>query len=292
MAGRVDGTLAGGSLISSIGRPLDRRYATNRAVLIIMPAAGAIAGVVALLRGASALQVIGAIVAGAVAVFGVWALARELAPDNNAAAFVSMALGFAALTVVEPLAFLVLFATMFLVRVVNRTVGPPARLADSIAVSGLAVAVVYLASNPLFGSVAALAFALDASLRPRWRRHWVFAVLCLLAAGAQVAHHGVGLGASSGPGVGVTLFLAITVLGFAVTIARTRVLDSVADMTGERLVVSRVQGGMLIALLVALQTLLLGQRWIGLASLVWAALAGVAATGSVTPAWRSRLRNL
>jgi len=268
-------------LRSAIARPLDMRCVSNRAVARLTPVAVAVAGAVALIRGLSVTWVIGAAVGGALVAFGGWALARELAPDDNAAAFVSMALAFATLPVVEPLTLLVLFTTMLLVRIVNRTVGVAAHVADSIIVTGLVATTVYLAKIPLFGIVAALAFALDAVLCGAHRRQWVFTVLCLSVAGTWFVRYGSGLGVGPSLGTGTVALLAVVALAFAAAILLTRVVRSTADVTGDLLRVSRVRAGMLIALLVALLALLLGQPGLALTAVVWAALAGVGGSAVV-----------
>ncbi len=267
--------------VTSIGRPLDKSFATNRAVSRLMPVGGVVAGVVALMRGAAGLQVAWAFVAGILLVFGAWALARELTPDDNPAAFVSMALAFVVLPLVAPLSFLVLFTTMFLVRIVNRTVGLPARVTDSLVVTGLVFAVVYLTKSPLFGAVAALAFALDASLENRLRGQWAFAVLCLCGVGVSLTLLDVEIGAPSFMSAGVAVLLVVIVLAYLVTLLQTRVLESRGDVTGDRLAVSRVRAGMLIALLVALQALSLGEPGLAHAPIVWMTMAGVSATAVV-----------
>jgi len=267
--------------VTSIGRPLDKSFATNRAVSRLMPVGGVVAGVVALMRGDAGLQVAWAFVAGILLVFGAWALARELAPDDNPAAFVSVALAFVALPLIVPLSFLVLFTTMFLVRIVNRTVDLPARVTDSLVVTGLVFAVVYLTKSPLFGAVAALAFALDASLENRLRGQWAFAVLCLCGVGVSLMLLDVEMGAPSFVSAGVAVLLVVIVLAYLVTLLQTRVLESRGDVTGDRLAVSRVRAGMLIALLVALQALSLGEPGLAHAPIVWMTMAGVSATAVV-----------
>jgi hypothetical protein len=268
-------------VISAIGRPLDRKYATNRAVLRLLPVAGLLAGAVAALSGEAGLQILGSGVAGSLCAFGGWALARELAPDDNAAAFVSMALGFVTHIVVGFLSLLLLITTILLVRIVNRTVGPRARLLDSVVVSGLTITLVYVAKMPLVGISAALSFALDAVLHNPLRRQWLFAGLCLAAVGVWFALNGAA--SPEWPVItrGIIVLLAAVTVLFAAVIVMTRKLNSKADVTGVCLSVSRVRAGMLIALLVALQSILLGQPGLFLAAPIWASLAGVAVTAFI-----------
>ncbi len=264
--------------LTSIGRPLDKNFATNRAVLRLMPIAGLAAAVVALVRGASVTQVIWWGIAGALLVFGAWALARELAPDDNSAAFVSMALGLSTLPLVVPLSFLVLFTTMLLVRIVNRTTGLPARIADSVAVTLLCFAVIYFGGNPLFGLVAALAFLFDAVLGQPLRRHGMFAIVCLLGIAASFGLSGIGAQTVHS---GVALSLAAVTLAYVVTLMLTRNIESCGDVTGIRLAASRVRAGMLVALLAAWQVLLFDEQGVAHAVVVWSAMGGVAATAVV-----------
>jgi hypothetical protein len=63
-------------------------------------------------------------------------------------------------------------------------------------------------------------------------------------------------------------------IAFIITIARTRRIASLADATAKALEPARVQAGMLLALLVALQSLMLGAEGVQSAALVWASLAG------------------
>jgi hypothetical protein len=271
--------------ITSIGRPLDKNFATNRAVSRLMPVAGIVAAVVALICGDTVLQIAWAGAAGILSVFGAWALARELVPDDNPAAFVSMAFGFAALPLVVPSSLLVLFTTMFLVRIVNRTTGLPARITDSLVVTLLVFVVIYLTKSPLCGLVAALAFACDAVLRESLPRQWMFAALCLSGVGALLLLD-VAMGAPRFPNVGTALLIVAISATYLATLLLTRSLQSRGDVTGDCLSVPRVRAGMLVALLVALQALAVGESGLAHASAVWATLAGVSMTMVVMGLWK------
>ena len=262
--------------LTSIGRPLDRSYATNRAVSRLMPLAGIAAGAAAALRGDSGAQIAVAVLAGVIVVFGAWALARELVPDDNPAAFLSMVLAFATLLLVDSPSLLLLVATLLLVRIVNRSVGLAARISDSILAVGLNISAIYSTHSPLLGVVGALAFAFDALLRDGQRHQWVFAALCLAGTGVFGLQHGIGVGdAAPLPGLVLGSVAAISVL-YVVMITLTRRIDSSGDATGAPLSLSRVRGGMVIGLLAASQALILGPSGVNAASIVWATLAGVA----------------
>ncbi len=254
-------------------------YPTNRAVLLITPLAGLVAAVLAGLRGAGLLDMAITSLVGIAVAFGSWALARELAPDDEPAAFVSMTFAFATFLVVGSPSLLLLFSCLLLVRIVNRTVGLPAHISDSFVVAGLTLATMYATRSPLLGSVAALAFALDAMLRDPLRRQWIFAALCLAGTGLWAARFGTGIDDLAKP-AGVVLWLvAATSLIYAASYLRTGQVESVGDVTGVTLTLSRVRAGMLIGLLVAVQALASGPSGGSDSSAIWASLAGVGIAG-------------
>ncbi len=263
--------------ITTIARPLDPAYGTNKAVLFIMPA-GAIAALVqAAMRGTNITEMITAAIVGLLIIFGSWALGRELAPDDNVSAFLSMVFAFITYMVAGAPSLLLLFTCLFLTRIVNRTVGPPARLGDSIFVVLLTVVTAHLTDCPLLGAVGALAFVFDAILRAPERRQWLFASLCLL--GPVVGwffltnrYFDSHLAAPIGPEAWLVAFISII---YTVSYLRTTAVESVGDITGVTLSLTRVRAGMFVGLLVPAQALLLGSKGLIIASAVWATLAGV-----------------
>ena len=175
---------------TSIARVLDPRYPTNRAVLLLLAPAAGIAGAMALLRGSGSPEIALSALFGLAAALAGWAFARELVPDMERLAFLSMLLTFGAFLTVESSSLLLLFTAQFLVRVVNRSVGLPARIVDSAFVAGLTVWAAWAGSFPGLALIGALAFGLDASMKERFRRHWIFAGICLAAAGLSLVQAG------------------------------------------------------------------------------------------------------
>lgn len=62
---------------TSIARPLDPSFATNKAVLRLMPLAGIVAGAATALGGANGPQIVGAVLAGVIVVLGAWAVSQR-----------------------------------------------------------------------------------------------------------------------------------------------------------------------------------------------------------------------
>ena len=116
----------------------------------------------------------------ALVAFGGWALTRELAPDDNPAAFIAMALAVGALFAGAD-SVLLIFIAMFLARVVNRTTGLGPRVIDSVMVAGLACWASFGLGQPLIGLVAAFAFAADGTLADGRRWQFLPSAVCLVA---------------------------------------------------------------------------------------------------------------
>lgn len=271
--------------ITSIGRPLDPRYKTNRAVLLLMPIAAVVCGGIAGFGGADVKGIAFAAFGGPLVVFGCWALARELAPDDNPAAFIGMAFAFASFSLVADPSLLLPFVALFLVRIVNRSTGLKAKVGDSVVVLLLSLWAIYYLHSPLLGLVAALAFVSDALLSDGQPRQWVFAGLSAAAAGFALALDplaGVRLSDLS-----PTLLTAVGVLSalWVLNIALTRSVAAVADIGEEPLSVARVRIGMLVGWLVALQALTATNPGAYSSALVWATLAGLI-VGRVAAAMR------
>ncbi len=281
------GTLRG---LTSLGRPLDPSWPTNRAVLVLMPAGAMIAAVsVTWVPGLAGISRLWAAALGAGAVLGGWALGRELAPDDQRAAFVALMLGFGTLLAVPGVSLVLLFATLMLTRMVNRTVGLPATTLDSVVVLLLSGWAVADTGSPAVGVVAALAFGLDAWLPDGRRRQWGFAALCLvmvaaLAGGAAEQDRVVSSPiVVDVPGAWIlvgALVVATLVLHGSLTV---RALRSTCDATGDPLSVDRVRWGVVVALLIGVQGLFLGEGGARSTALVWASLTGAGLSGIVRP---------
>lgn len=271
------------SEITSIGRSIDPSHPTNRAVLLLLPLAATVAGVLAASRDAGLGEVLLRAGGGALAAFGAWALAREIAPDDEiAGAFLSMALGYAAFLVLEA-ALAPLFAALLYARVVNRSTGLAATGLDALAVTGFALFTAWRIGSPWPAAVAAVAFALDAVLDRGLARQWLFAGLC--AAGA------IGL-ATAGlapdivpvqPDLVPRTVATILVVGAIALIATTRSVAARGDVTETPLSLGRVRGAQAVVLLTALATAASGSAGIEAGSPIWACLAGV----TLPAAWRT-----
>ena len=265
---------------TSIGRPMEpKKYPTNKAILVLMVVAALIAGVVTFMQGlGGAASAAGALEAFLI-VFASWALGRELAPDNNSAAFVGAALAFLALWWWPSPSLLLLFTALALSRIVNRSTGLTARLGDSVIVTALVVWSMVSLQNPLAGVAAALAFMLDARLADPNRRQWLFAAICLTAVVIQVWRIDSGTLEMSFLLDPQYVIAAATLLAFLMFSLGLRSVSSRGDVGGRTLNPSRVRGGMLVVWLLALLTSVQGPGAIEIVTPVLAVMAGVVLAG-------------
>jgi hypothetical protein len=238
---------------TAIGRPLDPSWPSNKAVLVLMPLGAIVGAAFAWATGASGLALVQAALELLLIVFGSWALARELDPDDSPAAFISMAVAVAVALIVADPGILIVFATLALVRIVNRSTGMMARKTDSLLVMLLVIAVMYSQESPFFGAVAALAFMLDGSLKQPLRHQWIFALICLGGTVVYMVDHDVGLGYLSAPDALFEWLALLFLLLFALDTLLLKSVRSVGDTAGRPLDPGRVRGGMAVGLFAALQ---------------------------------------
>ena len=274
--------------LTSIARPVDPAFPTNRAVLVVVPLAAALAAVLAL-AGFSDASPGGLALSAALATFGVWALTRELAPDDDPAAFVGMALAFLAIAVLGPVSVLPVFVALFLTRIVNRSTGLPARWTDSILLTGFVLWAMAAVDDPLIGIAATTAFFLDASLRQPARMQILFGSVCLGASILLVVRDGVGMPAMTELDGAPFWLAAALIVAYTFAMFATSRLDSGGDVSGERLNASRVRGGMFVTGLLAAQApIIVGESTLN--PLIWTAMAGVVLGAAARLVLRSRTR--
>lgn len=256
---------------TSIGRPLEPGFPTNKAVLLIMPVGAVIGAFSSWSGGAEALQILQQALVFLLVVFGSWALARELDPDDHLAAFIAMAAAILAALVVDAPGLLIVFATIGLVRLVNRSTGLAARRSDSIGCMVLALLVVYSTESPFYGLVAALAFILDGSLKEPLRQQWVFGLICFGGTVVYMVDHDIGIGPVPAPDSLFEWLALLFLLIYALDTLLLKKVYSKGDASGKVLDLNRVRGGMAVGLFAALQGFMRPQSVV----VIVAAIAGI-----------------
>lgn len=240
---------------TAIGRPLDPALPTNKAVLILLPIMLVLGLVWSLFENHPWQTAAAQGLVFALAAFGSWALGRELMPDDHAAAFISMAMALLACLSFDSPGLLMLFSTLLLVRIVNRSTGLMAMNRDSVLVTLLVIWTVYATQLPWMGAVAAVAFVFDATLRHPQRKQLLFAVMCLGSMIVYIVDHDFAWKSLHRPDSLLQWLGIAAALLFGLNLMVLKKVHSRGDVNGKRLIPERVKAGMAIALLAYLQGL-------------------------------------
>jgi len=258
--------------LTTVGRPIDLRYPTNRAIavgsLLVM------FGAVILQRAAGGTWTESTLwgTQAGLSVFLAWALCRELDPDHNGSAFLAAGLCLGGLVLWGLPRLMVVFWLIVVLRVVNRTMGVPAGVLDSLGMLGLGIWL-SLQGNWGYGIITSFAFFLDSRLPDRAPGQLIFALLGIAVTVAATIVGGDLLW-DGGPHLGGTLIALTVSILFLPVIRDARSLKAVGDQTGKRLEPHRVQAAQLIALIIGVKTAFLG---------------GIPALGALIPVWAAVL---
>jgi hypothetical protein len=259
--------------ITSIGRPVDPAWPTNRAIIFLSLTVIAVVAAFRLLFGGLALvpAVVAGVLAGAT-VFFAWALAREVDPDHDLAAFVGALIALPTWELLGSPRFAIVLLLLLALRIVNRTVGPAARPLDSIAILLLAS---WVAWNGGWVETFAvfLAFLLDATLAPGHRLHLAGAGAALALTGVAASRAGFPPAiASASP---VSLGALALMLPFLAVMGRSGTLRTLTDVGALPLSAKRVRSSQALAILaVVLAVFVDGTEGLGEISPLWAAIVG------------------
>ncbi len=256
---------------TSIGRPLDPRFPTNKAVLLLLPLAAVVGAVAGFFDGLAVLEAVQKALSFLLVTFGAWALARELDPDDQVAAFIAMALALLAALAMDSPGILIVFATLGLVRIVNRSTGLAAKKSDSLIVMLLVFAVIYFTESPLYGTVAAIAFLLDGSLKSPAPHQWFFGLICFAGTVVYLVDHDLGLSVVTVPDSLFEWLSLVFLIIFGLNTLLLKQVSSTGDFGASRLDLARVRGGMAVGLLAALQGLTVPENVV----IIVAAIAGI-----------------
>jgi hypothetical protein len=257
-------------------RFLDPHYPTNLAIITWCAFVGTVILVFRLVSGVDILQAGMASVLAGLMLFVVWGFSREIDPQEQLSAFISVAFMTVALFIVEgQFNLLVLFYMLFISRIVNRSVGSPAKLSDSIALL-LFTGLVGFAASWIYAMMGVMAFFVDSVLPNRDRKHLLFAGLSagIMILGFVMQNNSV---KPTLPTTEFILGIVVTTLIFIPTILKSKYLTVTADITKEPLVPIRVQATQIIAVVFGYYVAL----WQGNAGILnflplWLTIAGVA----------------
>lgn len=260
--------------LSGIGRPVDPSYPTNRAIVLLAMVGFAGGMARGFLDGAawSGSGLLG--VNAAVSLFLAWALTRDLAPDDNPAAFLSVGLVAAAWWMLGTQSLLIPVAFLLALRVVNRSTGKATEVVDTVAVLLILGWATWYVSWAL-GILGGMALWLDGILprvpAQRARPYHVWAALPLLAlVGARFLAGGVDIALPQG----WLVFLVVAALALTAGLIYPSP-ESTGDVDGEPLEDARVRSGLLLGIVGTVLVTLDARVQAGGLAVLWCSLAGV-----------------
>jgi hypothetical protein len=269
---------------TSIGRPIDPNYPTNRAIAILAALVALAATVWKLATGLALLQSgLWGLSAG-LAVFLTWAICRELDPDNDLSAFVAVGWALIGLIFWGLPDTGTLFWILLTVRIVNRTTGLSATVLDSLGVVAFGSWLSFQ-GNWGIGFFTAVAFFSDAQLPSGKQQQMIFAVMSGVLAALALTFGNHAFNTNDIP---LALGIALGCIGsFWPVFAGSQTMATIADDTGEALSGNRVQSGQILALAAGLEVGL----WHGTAGLVAMMPLWAAVLGAASYRWVIRLRS-
>lgn len=238
---------------SSLVRPPETKQFSGKALWVLMPAAALLGVVLAWRAGLTPSEMLQQAVYALLMVYGSWALASELVPDDQVAPYLSTMAGFMVILFAASPGILILYTTLFLVRMVNRSSGLAARKTDSWLVLALVLLVIYATDSPLYGLIAGLAFILDGSLREPLRHQWIFGLVCFGGAIVYMVDHDATFGRIVAPGSLFDWLAMLFLLLFALNTWLLKSVQATGDANGMTLDTGRVKGGMAVGCLCAAQ---------------------------------------
>lgn len=246
-----------------LGRPVDPAYPTNAAIAALSVATLITVSLWQLLyldNGFMAGLIQGGRLAGVV--FLTWALGREVDPDANIVAFLAIVPAVVLSVLVGAPDFSLLFLALLLLRVVNRSIGLPAKRSDSLLVLALASWLAW--SGAWYGLMfTAVAFMLDSVLvNPLPHHRWFGLAASVAAVWSQPRFLG---GSQAWPGF-VTGMVAAGGIGLLLLLLFTPYPSSVGDLLAVPVNCKRLQAARIVGFFLALFAVL-SQGMQGLAQL-------------------------
>ena len=257
--------------ISSLSRPLDMDYPDNRLIVLLCVMIFIASVLFRMLSGDNLLPGIIWSIRAALSVFFAWALTKEIDPDHPESAMIAAGIGISGLFLFNYPSLLIALLLVSLFRMVNRTVGVPLTLYDSILI---VITGIYLAYTGkwMYGIVMSIAFFMDAILTKPVKRHFLFASISLIA--GLFGFHGESIEIGPISGYYVIALLLLT-LFFIFRIVLAEKSHSISDRSGDPLSDKRILATCIVALITGLLAVPEGLTSIAETFPLWAAISGI-----------------
>lgn len=232
--------------ITTIGRPLDPEYLTNKLIAIIALLTFAVIVLASAINGETSYASLITGIRTGLLIFLLWAISRELDPDNEWSAFVTVFLALVVSIFSEIPSLLSFVWLIILLRTVNHSTGMPAGMMDSLLVAMLGIILAYNISC-VYGILTATGFILDSRLKGPAKYHLVIGIVLLVT--SVLILIGKGVVVFTYPLENMLLFVFGTALFLPVIMGQTK-LESVGDRTGKTLDTARFKLARIMTILI------------------------------------------
>ncbi|NPE28775.1 hypothetical protein HNV12_12580 [Methanococcoides sp. SA1] len=252
--------------ITTLGRKLDLECPNNRLIIQLATLVTILAIVFDLIinKDISASFVYG--IKAGITTFLLWAIAREIDPDHESAAFIPVIFTLTHVIIfgLHPIFPLIWF--LLVLRLVNRSTGAKAGIIDSLVILSIGAFLTYQLSW-IFGMISALGFFLDGKLSSPYRGHFIPALLLLLYSGLALIQEindvVVDMSLLKIVALTVMILLALPLL------TNRDPIISIGDRTGEILDEQRIKATQLLAVFSVSAFMLFSTASDGLWPLIW-----------------------
>ena len=217
--------------ITGIARSLNFKYPTNRAIIIIVASAFLLGTLVQVLLDSTFSESIIWAFGAAGSVFFSWALARELDPDHNASAFISVAFVVPTLFFANLPTLLVLVWFLVIIRILNRITGITPTLLDLVVIIVLAVVLSWQVMW-LYGLLTSLVLYVNQSMDGKGKQCVLLSMIIIPLVILSILLGNTDL-VTVEMSSGTTIATAAITLLFIPVIFLTDTVQSLTDVTGE-----------------------------------------------------------
>jgi hypothetical protein len=235
--------------ITTIGRPLNFAYFTNKLIISIAFLTSIIFTIITFFnyfRGeTNNISLITGIRAGLL-VFLLWAISRELDPDKEWGAFVTVSLALAFIIIFEIPNILPFVWFLLILRIINHSSGMPAGIMDSFLGIAVGLILAYHISW-IYGILTAFGFIFDSRLNDPAKYHLPIGTMMLIISAIIYIQNGGMIFAHSSRSISFVVFAIILFLPVIIWPGK---LESVGDRTNEPLDPERIKIARIMAIFV------------------------------------------
>lgn len=270
--------------ITSINRPLDPNYPTNRLILITGIVVIAIAS---LFHFGINNTVFASMIYGlksSIAIFLVWAISREVDPDHEIAAFVPVVLSFVPVIIYGMQPLIALYWLLLISRIVNRSTGLKSGIFDTIT----AILITFYLSYEItwiFGILTASALFIDSRIDDFEKVNLFASIIMAATTLFAITQKGDILIAEFS--LIRALALSSMALLFFYPLLNLERPQSKGDKTGEPLEAVRVKTAMVLLLLTTILFVLTDSAYTASWPVIWCIAAGIGMYRLIYKAYRS-----